>query len=490
MSTIITFRLNGTLKIIDFQKEENLTPLTPVLRYLRDTEHLTGTKEGCGIGDCGACTICIAETKKRTISTNLFTDPSSTTQIHFSAVNSCLLPLAALNGKHIYTIEWLSHDGKAHPIQKAMIEKQGIQCGFCSPGMIMSAYAHYRNGRPFTREEILKTLSGNLCRCTGYESILQAMLSLGEAPRIREPHPIFDEPLTEASEREIYYEKEEIKYIKPTTIKNLLTYRNHYTLSTITAGSTDISILLKKGNIHPPLTIIDISEIPELKTQEEFDKHIYIGSSTNIETFRTILQKHYPRSEPYLSSFASLQIRNCGTIGGSISGSSPVGDIMPLLIALDAEITLRSENGRRSIRAGEFVTSYRKNQMKSDEIIESIIIPKPGKNTYLYCHKQSKRKDMDISTLTFCLLLETKGKTITKVQTGFGGVAAIPEASCSCEEFLTGKEATPENFTLAAEIAQKDFHPISDIRGSAEYRLQMIKNLFIKSYEEYESDRK
>lgn len=489
MTSTIIFYLNGEKRIINFSEENTLTPTTSVLRYLRDIENLTGTKEGCSVGDCGACTICIAELKNETIGGNLFTDTSST-QISYMAVDSCLLPMAALNGKHIFTIEWLSRDGKTHPIQTALAEKRGTQCGFCSPGMVMSAYAHYRMGRPFTREEIEKTISGNLCRCTGYESILEAMLSIGEVPRIRELRPIFDEELRQAYANEIYCEKDGIKYIKPTSLKSLLMYRSQYASTAIIAGSTDMSISIKKGNLTTPVTLIDISEITELKSYEEYKNYIYIGSGTTIENFKNLLTRHYPSSEPYLNSFASLQIRNCGSIGGSISGSSPVGDIMPLLIALDANIILRSEEGKRSIEASSFITSYRKNQMHPDEILVGITIDKPHKNSFLFCHKQSRRKDMDISAMSCSIYFETTSGKITKIFTGFGGMAAIPKGSCTAEEYLTGKEITIENFIRAGEMASSDFNPMTDVRGSAQYRLTMVKNLFIKCYEQYASNRK
>ncbi len=472
----ITFYLNNKKRIISFEKESNLTPLTTVLEYLRDYEHLMGTKEGCGVGDCGACTVCIAQKDK------------SIDKVVFYALNSCLLLLPMLNGKHLFTIEGIAKNGQLHPIQSALIEKRGIQCGFCSPGMVMSAYAHYRNALPFSREEIEKTLSGNLCRCTGYESILEAMLSLSDIDYKNEELPHFDDELIKVGNCDIEYSWDGYSYFKLSELKKVLELKSKYRSAIIVSGGTDMSIMLKHNKISSGI-IIDISDIDQLKSCENTKDYLYIGGNVSIETFKNILSPYYPNVDKYLSSFASKQVRNKATISGSISGSSPVGDIMPLILALDAEIVLISQNNKREIESSLFITSYRKNEMHNDEIIGGVIIRKPKKEGFLFCHKQSKRKDMDISTMTCCIYFETNKGKISTFYTGFGGMAAIPKGSCSAEEFLIGKEVTLENFQRGGVIARGDFSPISDVRGSAENRLQLVENLFIKCFNDYESSR-
>lgn len=486
MSSIL-FYLNFERREIFFDNHSDITPLWSVLKYLREKEHLMGTKEGCGVGDCGACTVCLAEQDNYSLKNSLFSEINPYS-INFYAVNSCLMPIAMLNGKHLFTIEGISSRSRLHPVQEALMKGRGTQCGFCSPGMIMSAYAHYRNGRPFTREEINKTLSGNLCRCTGYESILKSMMSLQDVARVDEPDPVFDKELVEAGLHTFEYLGTDFRYYKFPTLKEFLSFKESHPEAYIVSGATDFAIMLHKSGKIPSL-IVDISDLKELKGCEEFKGYFYIGGNTSIENFRSIISTSYPAADKYLSSFASLQIRNKGTIAGSISGSSPVGDIMPLLLALDAELVLVKADEKRNVEAASFITSYRKNVMQSDEIIGAVIIPKPSKSSFLFCHKQSKRKDMDIATMTCCIYFETVNQKISKIYTGFGGMSSIPTNSCSAEEFLMGKEIKKDIFVKAGAIAKKDFKPISDVRGSEEFRSALVENLFLKCYLDYESGR-
>ncbi|MCK9624997.1 MAG: FAD binding domain-containing protein [Bacteroidales bacterium] len=467
----ISFYLNSEKRHIDFNNEDRLSPISSVLNYLRLIEGKVGTKEGCGVGDCGSCTICFAEREGEKVS--------------FYSVNSCLLLLPMLDGKHIFTIEWLSNRKELHPIQQALFNKQGTQCGFCSPGMVMSAYAHYRGKRPFTREEIEMTFSGNLCRCTGYESILKSIMSIGEIPYLEEETPAFPEK----TKKEFFYNKGGIQYIRPLNLFDVLKYKTMYGNVFIVAGSTDLSLIMKKEDIQAK-TFIDISDVEELKEIKECSHTIIFGSNTTIENFKKKFSQYYPQSGEYLSSFASMQIRNKGTLGGSISGSSPVGDIMPLILALNADIILESsQNGKRIVKGSYFITSYRKNILEKDEIISGIIFPKPKKESYLFCHKQSNRKDMDIATMTCCIGMLIKDNQIEEIHTGFGGMAATPIGALSVEKYLSGKEITEEIFKNASELIKNEFKPLSDIRGSSEYRLIVARNIILKCFLDYESSR-
>lgn len=471
--TEINFNLNGEKRSIDFNKL-NISPTTTLLEYLREYESLTGTKEGCGVGECGACTVTLAQY-------------NTEQKVEFISVNSCLLLLPMIDGKAIFTIECLSKNGgNIHPIQQSLLEHSGSQCGFCTPGMAMSAYAHYRSNGDFSKENIKSVLSGNICRCTGYKSIIESMEAIDNYSYKEEGLPI----LPEERKENFLYLSEDLTYIKPSSLENALKYRAKYPKSNIISGATDILIMLRKGNKNLHNVYIDISDILELKNIEIRENDIKLGSCAPIEKIRKTLSKIYPTTNYYLSSFASLQIRNKATMGGSIGGSSPVGDIMPLLIALDADIEVISANNERHIyEAANFITSYRKNQLKEDEIISNIYINKPVKNSFLFCHKQSKRKDIDIATMTFCLYMEYENNKVTKLQTGFGGMAAIPTNSCSAEEFLSGADISLANFTKAGEIAAKDFTPITDVRGSAEQRELLIKNLFIKTFSSFENEK-
>lgn len=463
MKTSVKFILNGTPVEIDFIKEKLLFPHMTVMDYLREHAHLTGTKEGCGIGDCGACTVCLAER-----------DVFGNTVI--SSVNGCLIMLGMLDNKHLITIEGVAKNGKLHLVQQSLVEKRGSQCGFCSPGMVMSAYAHYLNKKPFTRSSIESSLSGNLCRCTGYESIFQALIDVEKYERIEE-----NPELPENSREELFVEKNGSVYIKPLDLQSLLKYKRWYPQYTLVSGASDLSVKYKTE--HPAsVSLIDISDIEELKGVTINKDSLTIGANASIESAKEALSVYYPQLSEYLSTFASLQIRNKASMAGSVAGASPVGDIMPLLLALRAGIVLTSDKSSRSIESRNFNTAYRRHIMADDEIIEKFILPLPSERHKLFCSKQSKRKDMDISSMTFCISLSIDNGIIKDVSTGFGGMAAVPCASGKIEEFLTGRPFTEDTFIKAKPLVRQEFSTISDIRGSAEYRLLVAENLLIKCF--------
>lgn len=468
--TSVNFLLNGAAVEIDFSSSRDLYPHMTLLQYLRESVRLTGTKEGCGVGDCGACTVCLLE---KDVSGNIST---------FS-VNSCLIMVGMLDGKHVVTIEGVAKGDALHPVQRSLIEKRGSQCGFCSPGMVMSAYAHYINQRPFTREEIERSFSGNLCRCTGYESIMQAMIDVDRYDR---EETTFEFP--PSCSKELYVEKEGSVYIKPKNLASLLRYKEIFPGHTLVSGASDLSVKLRTENTKN-VKLIDISDIAELKRISIGNGYIEMGANTSIEVANETLSHFYPQTSEYLSAFASLQIRNKATIAGSVAGASPVGDIMPLFLALGAKIRLASLNSYRITESRDFNISYRRHMMRQDEIIESFLIPLPKDNYRLFCHKQSKRKDVDIATLTFCIYFVLENGRMRNVSTGYGGVAPVPRPSEKLEGFLEGKPFTKRTFsgemlTCAKKILSEDFSPISDMRGSAPYRLAVMENLLTKCYNE------
>lgn len=466
--TSVNFLLNGAAVEIDFSSNRDLYPHMTILQYLRESSRLTGTKEGCGVGDCGACTVCIIE-------------KDASDNIIISSVNSCLIMLGMLDGKHLVTIEGVSRGAVMHPVQRSLVEKRGSQCGFCSPGMVMSAYAHYLNHRPFTREEIERSLSGNLCRCTGYESIMQALMDMDKYDREEE---FFEFP--KSCERELYVEQEGSVYIKPLNLSSLLRYKEMFQGYTLVSGASDLSVKFRAENAKN-VKLIDISDIAELKRISIGNEYIEVGANISIEAANETLSRFYPQTYEYLSAFASLQIRNKATLAGSVAGASPVGDIMPLLLALDAKIRLVSLNYYRIVNARDFNLSYRKHVIRENEVIESFLIPLPVENYRLFCHKQSKRKDVDIATLTFCIYFVLENGLMKNVSTGYGGMAPIPRPSVKLENFLEGRPFTKRTFsgetlTKAKEILRGDFVPISDVRGSASYRHAVAGNLLTKLY--------
>jgi len=470
MKSSIKFLLNGVPKEVDFKTSAQLYPHMTVMQYLREGLHLTGTKEGCGIGDCGACTVCLAER-----------DENGNTVIN--SVNSCLILLGMLDNKHLITVEGVAKNGVLHPVQKSLLERRGSQCGFCTPGVVMSAYTHYINNKEFTRESVESVLSGNLCRCTGYESIMEALLALespsGIGTKVKLP---------QLNCEDLVFTRGSSSYIKPYDLESLLKYKAEFPMYEMVSGASDVSVKHKVEESFDA-KIIDISDINELKRVDIQRKNIIIGSNLSIESVKDLLSRYYPAVEEYLSAFASLPIRNKASMAGSVYGASAVGDIMPMLLAMGAKMKLSCAGSSRVVDCREFNSGYRKHILQENEIIESFIIPVPGKTRVLFLHKQSKRKDMDISAMTFCIGFKLDKGFIKDVLTGYGGMAPIPRPSPMLERFLTGRLFNEETFTLAKDVVAKDFSTISDMRGSAGYRMMVAKNLLIKCFNEIKRGR-
>ncbi len=463
MKSSIKFLLNGVPKEVDFKTSAHLYPHMTVMQYLREGLKLTGTKEGCGIGDCGACTVCLAER-----------DEAGNTVIN--SVNSCLIMLGMLDNKHLITVEGVAKNGELHPVQRSLKEKRGSQCGFCTPGVVMSAFSHYLNKREFTKDSVESALSGNLCRCTGYESITQALISLKSPGEKRERVE-----LPELNCEELVFTRGESAYIKPCDLNSLLKYRAEFPEYEMVSGASDVSVKHKSEQLFDA-KIIDISDISDLKRVVNEGKNLIIGSNASIECVKDILSNLYPGVNEYLSAFASLQIRNKASMAGSVAGASAVGDIMPMLLAMGAQMKLSSAGSSRVVNCREFNASYRKHILKEGEIIESFIIPVPSSKRVLFLHKQSKRKDMDISAMTFCIGFELDSGIIKNVLSGYGGMAPVPRPSQMLEEFREGRAFTEDTFMQAKDVVTKDFRTISDMRGSAGYRIMVAKNLLIKCF--------
>ncbi|MHC1780604.1 MAG: xanthine dehydrogenase small subunit [Bacteroidales bacterium] len=467
MKSEINFLLNGEAVTLDFAQERDLYPHMTVMRYLREFRRLTGTKEGCGIGDCGACTVAIA-------------GRGAKGEVLLNSANSCLMMLGMLDGKHLITVEGIKEGEKLHPVQSSLLKRRGAQCGFCTPGIVVSSFVHYENGKEFTSESVREALSGNLCRCTGYESIREALVDIGNRTGDGILQAI---TLPDVSNEDFYWEDDRSVYIKPADLKSLLGFKDRFPEYLLVCGASDISV---KNKIEEPEfnKLIDISDIAELKFTEYSDGFLTIGAAASIETLRRSLKELYPQTNDYLQCFASLPIRNSASAGGNVAGASAVGDIMPMLLALKAKMRLLSVKGERFVKCSEFNTGYRKQILKPNEIIHSFIIPAPSANQRIYLHKQSRRKDMDISAMSFCISFEVDNNRIKNCSTGFGGMAPRPVSSPELEQFLNGKLFDESTFNAAAELVPTLFSTISDMRGSAEYRKIVASNLLIKCYRE------
>jgi xanthine dehydrogenase small subunit len=477
MNNTIKFLLDDNIVEIDFSKEKDLRPTTTVLNYLRSLSNHKGVKEGCAEGDCGACTVVLAER-----------NPDK--KIKYTAVDSCLVFLPMIHGKQIITVENLVQrkDGKVilHPVQEMMVNSFGSQCGYCTPGFIMSLFALYKNHNKPSREIIEDFLTGNLCRCTGYQSILEAAFNACE--KNDKDHFSEKEAMTSKILKEINKDKTVImidtkkqRYFHPFTLDDALMLRKHYKNAIVINGATDIALRQTKKNELLP-EIIDLSGVDELKIYSEEENGFYIGAGMCLECLKDLSEKGYPALYNILKVFGSLQIRNFATIGGNVGSASPIGDTLPVLFAYKAKVILQSSKNKREVEIEDFIKGYRKTDLKNDELITSIFIPKPENNVYVKSFKVSKRKDLDISTVSLACRLVLEKDNIKEILLAYGGMAETTKRAKKTEEYLINKDWNRKTIEEAMKIVYSEFKPISDARSSAEFRKVISKNLLMKVF--------
>lgn len=449
-------------------------PSTTILNYLRSIPGFKGVKEGCAEGDCGACTVVIASL-------------DSLNSIVYKAVNSCLIFLPWLHGKQLITIEHLAKDEDLHPVQKLLIDYYGSQCGFCTPGIVMSLFSLFKSTLPPTRENAVRAMSGNLCRCTGYQPILDAAMDALKADgtdhfSIAESQT--REFLLSIPKMALDFSGHHQEYFLPSTLDNGLELLGKHHDALIVSGGTDLAIRQSKKHEHLP-KIIDISALEELKTINEFVDRWEIGSGITMEELLKPEYHSIPMIEQLCKVFASKQIRNIATLGGNIASSSPIGDSLPVLIALEAVIATTSVAGSRTIPINDFIISYRKNALQNGEIISKIIIPKPPRPAFHCFFKVSKRRELDISTVSLAATIELdKEKKAGKVILAFGGMAEKPLRALKTEAFLQGMPWTLERVQDASMLLKTEFSPISDARSGEEARRIIAGNLLVKLFNE------
>lgn len=468
----IQFILNNDSVIINFNLEKTLSPTTTVLQYLRGLPNLKGTKEGCAEGDCGACTVVIASL-----------NPEN--KLIYKAYDSCLVFMPMLHGKQLITVEYLKSASELHTVQQAMVDTDGSQCGYCTPGFIMSLLALYKNTQQPSREEIDDALTGNLCRCTGYRPIIEAadkVCAESVHDHISKNEAIVIEQLTKINSQKdsIAIDTIKQKYYKPFTLQDILELKLHYPSAIIINGATDVALRVTKK--HDVLAeVIDISGIEDLKKVIDSSDHVYFGAGLNLEDVRLKCKDHFPALYKMLCVFASRQIRNLATLGGNISNASPIGDMPPILMAYDASVVLESLSGKRQLKLTEFITGYRTTLLKPSEIISGIIIPKPDITRRTVSYKISKRKDMDISTVSagFSLLLNTDN-TVKDIRMYYGGMAAMVKEPVKAKNYFRGKPWERKTVEEAMKLIDLEFTPISDARSGAEARKIMARNLLLK----------
>ena len=473
----IKFVLDDKITEIDFRKSSELRPTTTVLNYLRSYPSHKGVKEGCAEGDCGACTIVVAEM-------------NSHGELVYKTLDSCLVFLPMIHGKQLITVENLAKIFKGkqmlHPVQQMLIETSGTQCGYCTPGIIMSLFGLYKNHHQPSREIIEDALTGNLCRCTGYQTILEAAQKA--CKNQGKDHFSDQEKETLALLSSINKNKETIEirtpvqtYYKPFSVSEALRLRHEFPEAIVINGSTDVALRqTKKKEILKE--ILDLSAVGGLKTWKENKSEFVIGAGLSLEQLKHYVAGKLPALHDMLKVFGSLQIRNLATIGGNVGTASPIGDLLPLLFVSKAVVVLRSSSSKRILPIETFITGYRQTDLNHNELITEIRIPKPGPNDLIKSYKVSKRKDLDLSTVSGAFRIILINGLISEIFIAYGGMAAMTKRAVKTEGFLRGKKWSRSNVEKAMPCIEEEFNPISDARSEAEYRKKVGKNLLLKFY--------
>ena len=498
----------------------NVPPTRTLLQVLREDLNCTGTKEGCGEGDCGACTVVLGE-----ITAPVAGAPAlaATSRIKYSAVNSCIRLAHSIDGMALWTVEDLTADpllqasradgglgarsaetgmhtkvhedfehrattppvraaGLLHPAQQAMVQCHGSQCGFCTPGFVMSLFGMYQNrvcqGQPVSRKLALEDLSGNLCRCTGYRPIVEAAMAMSQLPPVR----VNEEALLQQMKLLMHSRQglqPDFTYFLPKNLPQLLSARAQAPQAQIVAGCTDVGLWINKLHMNFD-QVLDVTQVHELKRVEKYPHHIAIGAAVSLADAFAALVQDRPHLRAFANRFAGLPVRNSGTLGGNVANGSPIGDSMPLLIALGAYIVLMSDKGHREMPLESFYTGYRKNVLASDEVLAWIKVPKatPGELSRVY--KISKRFDDDISAVCLAVNLHLADGVVTRASIGAGGVAATPARALKTEAALAGQPWTLGTVERALATLRAEFSPISDMRASSAYRTQVLGNLLLR----------
>ena len=463
---------------------------TTLLQWLRESQHLTATKEGCAVGDCGACTVIVGELEHGAIV--------------YRSVNACIALLGSLDGCHLITLDILQGSGLnkgLHHVQQAMVDCHSSQCGFCSPGFVMSLVVWWLNtpaNQLATPEAFAKhrhgvelALSGNLCRCTGYHPILLAADQLAplDRPTVRAMDPLFDQVggydnclaqlsnMASLSQSQSHARNVSSQaYIAPSSLDELALAYEAFPQTRLVAGSTDLALDITHG-LKSIDRLIDVTGVAELRSIEQHGNQIYIGAAVSLSAVEAFCQKDLPAMSDLLGRFASRQIRNRGTLVGNIANSSPIADIPPLLLVMDAQLILQRGLNQRTIPLKEFNLDYKQTALKTGEFIHSVILPLPLSGQRVSVEKVSKRSEDDISATCVAMSVTIEHGTITQVNIACGGMAAIPKMASETQSQLLGQPLTHELVAQVPLWLAQDYQPIDDMRASAAYRQQVTANL-------------
>jgi xanthine dehydrogenase small subunit len=482
----------------------DVPPTRTLLQVLREDLTCTGTKEGCAEGDCGACTVVLGELVPPAAGSPVL---SGDGPIKYSAINSCIRLAHSIDGMALWTVEDLTLDpllkpssaklppnqlpltqlprarDTLHPVQQALVQCHASQCGFCTPGFVMSLFGMYQNrvcqGEPVSREMALEDLSGNLCRCTGYRPILDAAQTMETLPGVRVDENKLLQQLKQINHAGRGIEPD-LPYLLPQNLSQLLAARKKHPQAQIVAGCTDVGLWVNK--LHMDFAqVLDVTQVRELRRVEKYPHHIAIGAAATLAVAFAALTQNRPQLHSFANRFAGVPVRNSGTLGGNVANGSPIGDSMPLLIALEANVVLmREQRGKahhREMPLEDFYTGYRKNVLAADEVLAWIKVPKATDAEFTRIYKISKRFDDDISAVCLALTLRFAEGRVIRASIGVGGVAATPVRASKTEAALTGQPWNLQTVKTAQAVLRSEFAPISDMRASNTYRTQVLGNL-------------
>jgi xanthine dehydrogenase small subunit len=448
------------------------SPRRTLLDWLREDQRLTGTKEGCAEGDCGACTVVLRRLRQGRL-------------VH-EPVNACILLLGQVDGADLVTVEDLAPGGDLHPVQAAMVEHHGSQCGFCTPGIVMSLYALHEDAeRPLERGQVCDALAGNLCRCTGYRPIIEASLAASALPPTARPDAgeavARLERLGADAGRDLFVGTDERFFAAPASLASLVDLLARHPGALLVAGATDVGLWITKG-LQDPRRIIWLGRVAGLDRLEEHPDRLVIGAGVTHAGAFAALAGLDPDLGEVMRRFGSAQVRASGTVGGNIANGSPIGDLAPCLIALGATLHLAGPAGARRLQLERFFLAYRRQDRAADEVVTAIEVPRPAAGQHIRAFKVSKRFDEDISAVMGAFLVTLDGGRVRAARVAFGGMAGTPKRAETVETRLVGARLDDEaTWEPALAAMGEDFQPLSDQRASAAYRLEVARNLLRKA---------
>jgi xanthine dehydrogenase small subunit len=464
----IHFYLNG--KEIEASGDD---AFLTVAEFLRRRRGLTGTKVVCAEGDCGSCAVLIGRPEGG--------------RMRYSAVTSCIQSVFQLDAAHLVTVEGLRHGAALSPIQQAMVACQGTQCGFCTPGFVVALQDLMNDGETIDAEKVRRGLTGNLCRCTGYDSIIRSALEC-DRPTFRSLEELYPSSemlndLTAAAMDPVLVATPTRKAYKPVSLEQAVRFKLENSGCSVIAGATDLGVVCNKRlrEITVALTLSGIASLREVRIEPDA---ITLGAGTTLTTLQAVSREYLPELGRFMEWFGSPLIRNAGTIGGNLVTASPIGDTIPAMIALGAEVELTGTAGSRRVPIGQFYTGYRTTVLADHELVTSVRIPRLAERQILKLYKVSRRKDLDISGFNAAIWLQRSNGIVEELRLAFGGVGPMVLRLPRAEAVLRGKYPTLERFEQAGEVAREEITPIDDVRGSADYRRCLARNIFSKFWHE------